>query len=161
MKPDVTILLVRVASGDPREAIEAAKRLIGLKASVDQIALIEIASRATYRKWARIAAVYVLGFRGDGRAAATLRKILASRAGHVQIRNYAAEALGNLGDARALSILGGILKRDEPPELKRWCVYALSEIGGHRARSLLERFEGTKPSGKLRQELREALASLR
>ncbi|HJU18920.1 MAG TPA: hypothetical protein VJ770_20895 [Stellaceae bacterium] len=51
--------------GDPVEAMEAAKRIIGGQLAVDTAGLTAILRDRKSRKWARIAAIYSLGFLGE------------------------------------------------------------------------------------------------
>ena len=53
--------------------------------------------------------------------------------------------------------MGKILMSDDMPEVKKWCVYALSQPGGRGARMILEEFAETKPNGVVVEELRCAL----
>jgi len=51
-----------------------------------------------------------------------------------------------------------ILARDDSPRVKRWCVYALSEIGCAKALGVLKTFALTKRTGEVGEELRAALS---
>jgi len=53
-----------ILAGDPVEAIEAAKRLIA-DDIVDGAPLAKVATNKKNRPWARIAAIYALGFADD------------------------------------------------------------------------------------------------
>jgi|ERR1035437_60435 HEAT repeat protein len=150
-------LLLRMLTGDPIEAMESAKKLIGSKVHVQPVLLEQIASEKKYKKWSRIAAIYVLGFLNHKTSTAVLSSILRDRLDNPQIRAHAAEALGNLRDPRAFSVLHDILLGKDPTLVKRWCVYALSEIKGDRAYSMLKKLAATKPTGVMAKELRMAL----
>jgi len=61
-------------------------------------------------------------------------------------------------ERRALSVLRKILMSNERPDLKKWSIYAASEIGGPRARAVLSQFAATRPTGTLKKEIKAALA---
>jgi HEAT repeat protein len=152
-----TRILMRMLTGDPVEAMESAKEIIGLGTRVDPMLLKDIASNKIYKKWSRIAAVYALGFLAHKASAPALIRILQDQRENAQLRGHAAEALGNMRDPRAVLALGKILSADEHTSIKKWCVYALSEIGSDRAGSILKRFEATNPVAVLRRELKSTL----
>lgn len=154
---DSTRILMRILTGDPVQAMESAKKVIGSRADIDPSLLREIATNKLYKKWSRIAAVYALGFLAHRASAPALIGILEDRDEHFELRGHAAEALGNMGDPRSLAVLDRILGRKERPSIKRWCVYALSQIRNPKARSILKKFEATKPTGVVAKELVSAL----
>ena len=143
---------------DPLEAMEVAKRLI-VGGAVDPAALSKVAADKKNKPGARVAAIYALGFVDDGSIAGpVLADIVADSTDSEECRAHAAEALGHLREPRAVRLMGEILARDDAPEVKRWCVYALSEIGGNKARLILKKLAMTKPTGELGKELRAALS---
>ena len=151
---DVMRVLIRMLVGDPLEAMEAAKKAILLFENSNPVLLAEIAANKKYKKWSRIGAVYALGFLASKGGSRTLLSILSDRLEPPHLRSHAAEALGNLKEQRAVRQLTKILADKEPPSLKRWCVYALSEIGGKRANLVLKQLEAAKPRGAIGRELR-------
>lgn len=150
--PNIEIIL----NGDPLGAIEAAKRVI-LTGTADLDKLISIAIDKDKATWSRIAAIYALGFRDDERTGEALVNILADRDDNEECRAHAAEALAHVRHPKAVSIMRSILFGDEPIDVKRWCVYALSEIKTKQTHSILHEFAQTKPKGILGREVRTAL----
>jgi HEAT repeat protein len=145
-------------AGDPVEAMETAKRLIVAEA-MDPVALSRIAADKKNKSGARVAAIYALGFVDDPAVAGpVLADILADPSDDEECRAHAAEALGHVGEPPIVPLMQKILHRDDSSEVKRWCVYALSEIGGAKARSALKKFAATNPPGKMAEELRLALS---
>ena len=59
--------------------------------------------------------------------------------------------------ATAISSLFNIVTSDEPPSLKKWCIYALSQIGDKRARSHLNQLRARHLKGVAARELKLAL----
>jgi hypothetical protein len=55
-------------------------------------------------------------------------------------------------------VIEEILAREDCAEVKRWCVYALAEIGGTKARNVLKKFAKTHPTGEVAEELQIALS---
>ena len=145
-------------AGDPVEAMEAAKRLI-IAEAMDPVGLSRIAADKKNKSGARVAAIYALGFVDDPAVARpVLADILADPSDEEECRAHAAEALGHIGAPPIVPLMQKILHGDDSSEVKRWCVFALSEIGGAKARSALKKFAATNPPGKLTEELRLALA---
>jgi HEAT repeat protein len=125
--------------GDPVEAMETAKQIIGGKLVVDSAGLAAILLDRKSRKWARIAAIYSLGFLGERSTIPTLTSILSDRSEPISIRAHAAEALGNIGDAEAVPALAQVLQDEVSPSLRRSSIYALEEIDHPAARAALDR----------------------
>jgi HEAT repeat protein len=149
-----------ILAGDPVESIEAAKRLIAGDA-VDAAPLAKVARTKENRPWARIGAIYALGFAADEAAdAALLVDILGDRDDSEDCRAHAAEALAHLREPRTVATMKRILTGDDSPRVKRWCIYALAEIGGAKARDVLKKFALTKPTGEMGKELQAALSRL-
>ncbi|MHB8217050.1 MAG: HEAT repeat domain-containing protein [Candidatus Sulfotelmatobacter sp.] len=156
LKKDATAarLLRQLLTGDSTQAMESAKKMISIGARVDPAFLAAIASNSLLRQWSRIAAIYVLGFQIGAPGSDVLISILKNREESTQIRAHAAEALGNMQQNRACEGLRRILMSKESTALKKWSVYALSEIGSVRARSILREYAATKPTGVVAKELR-------
>jgi HEAT repeat protein len=151
-KHDVDI----ISSADAVAAMEAAKRIIGA-GDGDSATLADIVTDGTKSEWSRIAAIYVLGFVNDDLSGATLVDILKDRSENDACRAHAAEALSIVRHPDAISIMESILtSATESTEVKQWCVFALSQIGGVRACAILQRLADTGPKGELATELREA-----
>jgi len=147
-----------ILAGDPVEAIEAAKRLIA-DDIVDGAPLAKVATNKKNRPWARIAVIYALGFADDeSTAGLVLTDIVGDRDDIEECRARAAEALGHLREPRTVPLMKKILARDDSPRVKRWCVYALSEIGCAKALGVLKTFALTKRTGEVGEELRAALS---
>ena len=148
-----------ILTGDAIEAIEAAKRLISADAA-DAAKLRAISVNRRNNIAARVAAIYALGFADNEQiAGAALQEIVADREDDEECRAHAAEALAHLGPPGTIALLEKILATgDDSPQVKRWCVYALGEIGGPKARNALTKFAKTKPTGAIADELRMALA---
>jgi HEAT repeat protein len=113
---------------DHPESMETAKRIIGGHLKVDHAELARIAQATDVGKWPRIAAMYTLGFLGDKTFSPVLRRILADSRNDLDIRSYAAEALGNIGDQDAAMLLKEILRHAPPWALRESCEYALEEL---------------------------------
>ena len=161
-RPDINSFrsLALILAGDPIQAMESAKKVIGGKVNINPFLLAEIASNKTYRRWSRIAAIYALGFVNHKPSAQALIRILGSRDEDSRLKDHAAEALGNMNEPRATAMLGRILMAKEGPNVKRSCIYALSQIGGSKAHAALKKFQVTKPSGETGKTLKQALARL-
>ena len=144
-------------AGSPKGAMEAAKKIIAGKVRIDPALLAEIASSRCYKKWSRIAAIYVLGLLNDKRCVPELIRVLENRKEDPSLRDHAAEALGNIRDRRAIIGLSKVLMSKENPRIKRSCIYALSEINATKARSILKQFEATDPQGSIRKVLQDVL----
>jgi HEAT repeat protein len=125
-KPENLLKMIR--DGKPVEAMEAAKYIDLNNIPVNILDLERIARRRHSRKWTRIAAMYVLGWRGDRSVVPTLMGILENPNESSAIRDNAAEALGNLGDPHALVLLERIASETTSPVVKRSCEFALAVI---------------------------------
>jgi HEAT repeat protein len=134
-------LLLKLISSDAADAMESAKQLIGGKATIDPVLLTEIALSPNYRKWSRIGAIYSLGFLGSGSELGALIRILENRRESSDLRGHAAESLGNLRHKEATDPLRRVLMSNESADLKKWCIYALKEIGDNRSLSIVKKFE--------------------
>jgi HEAT repeat protein len=118
--------------GEPVEAMEFAKRIIGGTAKVNQRDLAAIAKDKAHPTWTRVAAIYALGLIASRRQAPSLRRIVGDHGDDPFVRAHAAEALGNIGDRRAPDLLMGILAMHPPAELHASCEYALRELAADR-----------------------------
>jgi HEAT repeat protein len=150
--------VLQIVTGNPVDAMEAAKEIIRSRKPPSTVWLEEIAGNTSCRKWSRIAAVHALGFLGSKATSPVLIRILQSAREHPQLRAHAAEALGNLRESRALPSLRRILMSKERTDLKKWSIYAASEIGGPKARAILNQFAATNATRVLKKELKAALA---
>ncbi|HWZ97807.1 MAG TPA: HEAT repeat domain-containing protein [Candidatus Dormibacteraeota bacterium] len=152
-------LLLAISGADPVQAIESAKRMVrSRRDSISASLLIDIAAKTCYRPWSRIAAVYALGLLNHEPSVRILVRILQDPSESIELRAHAAEALGNLGRERALPALRKILMSDQKLILRKWCIYAISEIGGTTARRILGRFAKTHPRGTLLDELNSVMS---
>jgi len=74
-----------------------------------------------------------------------------------EVRGFAAQALGFLGDARAAERLGRTLAEDQVPVARLYAADSLGMIGGLRPKPLLERIEAEDPNKDVRAHMRFAL----
>ena len=149
-----------ILNGNEVDAIEAAKQLIVTDAA-DAAKLRQIAVNRQNKIAARVASIYALGFaNNDLIAGAALLDILSDRTDDAECRAHAAEALAHIEEPKSIGLLEKILATEvEPTEIKRWCIYALAEIGSPKARNALRKFAKSKPIGVLADELQIALAN--
>ena len=119
-------------SDDP-ESMETAKQIIGGHLEVAPAELLKIAQDKNAGKWPRIAAMYTLGFLGDKTCSPALRHILSDSSNDLDIRTYAAEALGNIGDQESATLLKKVLRDAPPAALRESCEYALEELEATKA----------------------------
>jgi len=158
VKTGVMAQMMELLTGDASRSMEAAKHLLSFPLSeLEPSFLARVVSDSEYKVWSKVAAVYVLGFiplEGGGGHEQVLRASLADLKGSLRVRTHAAEALGNLGDVGAVTLLGErMMDYGENTSVRRWCIYALGEIGSAAALEVLERFSATDPSGVLAEEL--------
>jgi|ERR1700733_3860632 HEAT repeat protein len=128
MSDHIPASLSRMMGGDPIEAMEIAKQIVGGDIPVVPRVLGQIAANGLQPKWTRIAAIYSLGFLGNRNFLPELRDILSDNKIDDEIRSYAAEALGNIGDEDSVSILRDVLRSHPTGELLASCNYALNEL---------------------------------
>lgn len=127
--------LDRIRRGSAAEAMDAAKAIIGAK-RVDWLGLLSIVNDHGLAAPSRIAAAYALGFAPSGCGASeALMALLADSAEADEVRDYAAEALANIGEKRAIPLLRRLIEQGLSEAVMRSCVYALDEIGGGRESS--------------------------
>jgi HEAT repeat protein len=110
------------------------------------------------------AIVYAMGLLGESRAVPALIAKLSDTSNLPELRGEAAEALGSIGDCRALTALISAT-RDKAVEVRFWSTFALGRIGDKRATAALEAVRnGDKARlrgwGSLKHEAEEAIASL-
>ena len=109
--------------------MESAKKMIGMPASGLHKVLTYVILDKRYSKWSRMAAIYALGFSGKRTYTPVLARILNDATEPHQIRDHAAEALGNLRSRQAVDALEKALSDENiRPSIKRSIRYALSEI---------------------------------
>ena len=124
--------VIKLLTGDPYAAMEAAKKLIKIHQQVNPESLIRVLEDHARHPWSRIAAAYVLGFLDYGPSnsgAKALLRVLENSKERVSLRSHAAEALGNLGATEAISVLREVLQDpEESKTLQKWCKFALSEL---------------------------------
>ncbi len=152
--------MMEMLTGDRERAVEAAKQLIAVPSEIDPEFLTRIVRDPEYKLWSKVMALYVLGFlpplEADGHYQ-VLRETLADRGMNVQLRSHAAEALGNLQDKESTAVLRErLLDEYELKSVRKWCIYALGEVGSAEAMDTLKSFAKTRPRGVLAQELASA-----
>jgi HEAT repeat protein len=153
---DVLSLFIEIFSGDPERAMEAAKHLVVLPPeAVSPKPLARVLLDHEYKEWSRIASAYVLGFLPSSDSSfAALRRTVLDRSNTTRLRGHAAEALGTMQNDAAVPMLREILlDPNEPTAVRRWCIYALSEIASSASGKALDAFARTRPGGVLRAEL--------
>jgi HEAT repeat protein len=114
--------------GTPIESMEIAKQIIGAKIKVDPAALASIAANKEFRKGTRIAAVYALGLIGEPTHAGSLKQIVSDQADDIDVREHAAEALGNIHDPTSLDLLREVLAAEKNLALRASCEFAIREL---------------------------------
>jgi hypothetical protein len=86
-----------ILTGDPVEAMEAAKRLISKNERRQIDRLMSIAAHRHNPLWSRIAAIYTLGFIDEAAVSLnTLRSLAYDRTEHALVIEHAREAMDNL-----------------------------------------------------------------
>ncbi len=157
IKTQVMFVMMDLLTGDPERSIEAAKQLISMPTGDRPGVLIKVVDDPGYKLWSKVAAAYVLGFVPLAKTSEhqyVLRKKLADAKSSVRLRTHAAEALGNLRDKGSAEILGErLLDSEESTAVRKWCIFALAELGSSDALQFLSRFGRTHPQGILAQEL--------
>ena len=157
VQTDLVFLVMELLTGDEVRAIDAAKQMIAQAERIDPELLVRIVRDPGYRRWSKVMAAYVLGFlplTAGANAASVLRVVLADPRASISLRTHAAEALGNLKDEGATSLLAErLLDAHEPASVRKWCLYALQELGSADALQAIHSFAETEPQGALRREL--------
>jgi HEAT repeat protein len=160
VQTDVVFLVMELLTGDATRSIEAAKNLIAQPSRVDPELLARVIVDPGYKPWSKVASAYVLGFIPIDEASKhqhVLRETLANAGMTVRLRTHAAEALGNLRDEGSTALLKDrLLDERESTLVRKWCIYALAEVGSSAAVAALRKFASTRPHGLLAQELESA-----
>jgi HEAT repeat protein len=152
-------LVLQIAICNAVDAMEAAKAVIRRGDPDATGLLVEVATNRSCRRWSRIAAVSALGFLKSKHGSTVLLRILKDVRESPELRAHVAEALGNIRERRALSVLSRILMSKGHLSLKRSCVYAVSQIPGQKALTILRQFKSTNPRRILLRETEAALES--
>lgn len=113
----------------------------------------------------RKASVYALGASREERALQPILRILSDETEESELRGYAAEALGLLGQSDAVVPLISAL-RDESVNVRFWAAYALGQLRDKRAISELEALAATDDAvlegwWSVRQEALESIEFIR
>ncbi len=160
VQTDIVFQVMELLTGEEFRAIEAAKRLIADSTHVDPDLLSRVMLDAQYKPWSKIMSAYVLGFlppSADSSHQVALRQVLANSALGTRLRDHAAEALGNLRDEEAATLLSERLEDErEATSVRKSCIFALSQLTSSVAVATLQRFAATNPRGALRRELTAA-----
>ena len=127
-------LIHQLESGDAEAAMEAAKAIIADRITIPRGKIEKIAGGTAYKDWARIAAIYLLGNTRAKKSAGMLARILEDKAQKEIFREYAAEALGNIGDPTYLPLISRVAAETSSPEIRQSCEFALEEIPEGEAR---------------------------
>ncbi len=157
VQTDVVLQVMELLTGDKLRSLEAAKRLVADSSRVDSELLAKVVADPGYKPWSKVASAYVLGFipiDSASRHQLVLRAALADDKASVRLRTHAAEALGNLKDAGSAALLGSrLMDEKESTSVRKWCIYALAEVGSSMALAALRKFASTRPNGALGREL--------
>lgn len=125
----MTRYIEQIEQGDAVSAMEAAKALINASHGEASRDLLRIATNKSIRVGSRVAAVYALGLIGmTHQVGSSLMGLLADNSDAVEVRDHAAEALGNMRFRRALPTLIEVALHAKNNALKRSCEYAISEM---------------------------------
>jgi|SRR6266404_8200793 len=114
--------------GDAETAMEAAKAVIAKRLKIPISKIERIAIGTSHGDWGRVSAIYLLGNLRSKKSAPLLAKILENEKEKPIFREYAAEALGNIGDSRFLPVIASVAGRTTSPEIRESCEFALQEI---------------------------------
>jgi HEAT repeat protein len=125
---DKNRLLHDLESSNAETAMEAAKAIIAKHVKVPVSAIEAIASNDSGRDWSRASAIYLLGNLRSKKSASILARILEDEKEKPLFREYAAEALGNIGDPTYLPIVSRIATETKSPEIRTSCQFAAEEI---------------------------------
>jgi HEAT repeat protein len=127
-------LLKQLESSDPETAMEAAKAILAHRITIPRSQIERIAAGTDYADWSRAAAIYLLGNLRSRKSAVLLARILEDEQQNDVVRDYAAEALGNIGDPAYLPLISRIATQTSSPEIRQSCEFALEEIPAAEAR---------------------------
>jgi HEAT repeat protein len=114
--------------------MEAAKAIIAGRIRIPRGEIEKIAEGAAYKDWSRIAAIYLLGNTRARKSSGVLARILEDEAQKEIFREYAAEALGNIGDYIYLPLISRVAAETSSPKIRQSCEFALEEIPAAEAR---------------------------
>jgi HEAT repeat protein len=163
MNEDVAYQLRRLEHGEPRQILEAAKRLESLNLDITSglLALLGAADRAE----TRAAAAYVLGFARCTIARPDLEERVRDRWEEPNVRGHAAEALGYIGHPGSIPSLVDALD-DDHDCVRYWCIFALGQIGDREGlgvlTGLVDQLGEAECDGRsLRQEAIDAITEIR
>jgi HEAT repeat protein len=151
--------LLELLIGERLAAVEASKKLIQANDSEALDFVCRIAEEPRYPSWSRTMGIYALGMSGYVAAVQVLAFLIENPKENLRVRCHAAEAVGNIGDPCVIPLLQAVLRGDHPPSLKKWSLYALSQIRGAEASEVLQSFKESNLSSGLRKEVRVALQS--
>jgi HEAT repeat protein len=147
-------------SGSAEVAFEVAKKLIGRELELGELVQLQaIASAPRKRYFVRSAAISVLGLRGARFASERLIRLMERQRESISVREFAAEALGNLRAVEALDALCEVANTTKSKRLARSALYALSEIGGEIATSCLREVSTRHQNSAIRGYASEYLTS--
>ena len=157
-------ILLSILTHNKSELRQAAARALGdLKAqeATEQLIVTLMSEEDTE---VAIAIVYSLGWLGDFKAFDILVSILEDQTKNTKIRGFAAEALGNLGEIKAVIRLIMALA-DSSVEVRFWAAFSLGALKDLQALPALQRLaeqdEGILPNwGSVRDEAVEAIRSI-
>lgn len=102
-----------------------------------------------------------IGASGDRAAMRDVAALLADAGASSGVRLHAAGTLARLADPAAVTPLGGALRADAAPEVRRACAQALGRIGGAGAVQALSQAAPDEPDEIVRAEIAQALAGQR
>jgi len=158
VKSEVVSLMLELLTGVPDRTMESAKLLIQMAPSdLDPRFLSRVLGDQSYKEWSRVGAAYILGFipiTPSTEHQYVLRNVLAEKRFGTRLRSHAAEALGNLKDQASGSILKArLFDSGESTSVRKWCIYALSELASAESNRALEVFARSQPKGVLASEL--------
>jgi HEAT repeat protein len=125
---DKNRLIQDLKSSDAETAMEAAKAIISKQIRVPIPTIEAIASEDSGKDWSRVSAIYLLGNLRSKRSAPMLASILEQEREKPLFREYAAEALGNIGDPAYLQIVSKIATETKSSEVRASCEFAAEEI---------------------------------
>jgi HEAT repeat protein len=134
-----TQLLHNLQSIDAVTAVEAAKEIHRRRLKIDRTLVRNVASNKRNNEWARAAAIYLLGNLRDSESVSTFSDILRDERDVPRCREYAAEALGYIGDPTTLPLIEQVCAATTSFEIKESCEFALKEIPAAVARLSLSR----------------------
>ncbi len=108
IQTDIVVHVMELLTGEKTRSIEAAKHLIADPSQVDPELLAKVIADPGYKLWSKVMSAYVRGFlplEPDSKHQLVLREALADGKRSIHLRTHAAEALGNLRDEGATTLL--------------------------------------------------------